>query len=347
MNIYIFSKESQLSLAGICVMITIMILCHIARGEEAMNPTKSMSNTKTKYEKVVLKEEGTSMTLNIAWMPVLEKHPAILMLGSIKEGETPPWSKDLVSEGYMLVAFTVEYPPDPDPGRRPVWLFFDQRFAHMYTLLGKRCIHDTERVIEYLAKRGDVDTAKIGWLGSSTTGIPALAVATQGPRLAAIVVFVSTGSYTAWFETWQTNQLWRGTTPELWPETLELLKEYDPILHVDRMYPTALLMVNGGLDTVVDPEPVRSFVGAARPYYEKEPERLRLVIYEGFGHNLPIDIIKMYAEHWFHLYMSPEKEESGTIQQTKDLRESVIKTQINPTSHEELITGTEDSSVSQ
>ncbi len=146
---------------------------------------------------------------------------------------------------------------------------------------------------------------KIGWLGSSSTGIPGLAVATQGPRLAAVVAFVSTGAYRQWFDTWQPNGLWRGTNYSLWPETEALLGQYDPILHAEKLFPTPVLMVSGGDDKVVDPKTARAFVEAARPSYKSDSERLRLVIYEGFGHNLPADVVRLYAEHWFHLYLNP------------------------------------------
>ncbi|MBN1902849.1 prolyl oligopeptidase family serine peptidase [Candidatus Sumerlaeota bacterium] len=290
-----------------------------------------------RYEISTIKDQNTTTTIHLLYKPILEKHPVILMLGSIDPKEPPFWSIDLLKEGYMLSAFTVAYPPDPDPARRLEFLYFDERFAHMYPLLGKRCITDTDRMIHYLGERKDVDTRKIGWLGSSTTGIPALCVATQGSRLAAIVVFVSTGAYRRWLETWHTNGLWKGKTNQLWPETEELLNKYDPILHVDRMYPTPVLMVNGGEDKVVDPAPVREFMAAARTYYEKDPHRLRLVIYEGFGHNLPLDVVKMYAENWFHLYMHPEKPVPEAPDAPADLNESVKKTQINKADHRDII----------
>ena len=179
---------------------------------------------------------------------------------------------------------------------------------HGYVLGGHRAATDTRRVIEYLAKRGDVNIEKIGWIGSSSTGIPGLAVATQGPRLAAIVAFVSTGAYAQWLETWHTNGLWRGTTKELWPETKELLK-YDPIRHVDNMFPTAVLMVNGGEDKIVDPATARAFVKSAQPFYEKDPERLRLIVYEDFGHNLPLDVVKDARRTlWFPSLHAPDRE---------------------------------------
>src|SRR5205085_4362036 len=146
--------------------------------------------------------------------------------------------------------------------------------------------------------------AKLGWLGSSSTGIPGLAVATRGPRLAAVVAFVSTGAYRQWLASWRTNGLWRDGEAGLWPETERLL-EFDPILHVKAMYPTAVLMVNGGEDKVVDPASARAFAAAARPFYRADPDRLRLVVYEGFGHNLPADVVKAHAEHFFLTYMLP------------------------------------------
>jgi dienelactone hydrolase len=291
-----------------------------------------------KFETVTLPGEPALATLNIAFRPgVLPRHPAILMPGSLKEGELPAWSTDLVAEGYMLVAFSVAYPPDPDPARRPQWLFFDQRFAHGYVLGGQRAPQDARRVIDYLVKRGDVAPDKIGWLGSSSTGIPGLAAATQGPRLAAVVAFVSTGAYRQWLETWHTNGLWRGTTRDLWPETEKLLGTVDPILHVDKMYPTAVLMVSGGDDKVVDPKTARAFAEAARPYYLSEPDRLRLVIYDGFGHNLPVDVIKMYAENWFHLYMHPTKPAPVPASAPADLKESARQTQINAADHKDVV----------
>jgi len=291
-----------------------------------------------KFETITLTEGGPPATLNIAYREgVLDLRPVILMLGSLKPDEVPPWSVGLVDEGYMLVAFTVDHPPDPDPDRRPQWLVFDQRFAHGYTLGGARAPGDTARVIDYLLTRGDVNPHKIGWLGSSSTGIPGLAVATREPRLAAIVAFVSTGAYRQWFETWHTNGLWVGKTPELWPETDALLKKIDPILHVDTMYPTAVLMVSGGEDKVVDPATANAFVDAARPYYRDDEERLRLVVYEGFTHNLPLDVVRMYAEHWFHLYMDPHNDPPKPALEARDLKESVIRTQINAAGHKDIL----------
>jgi dienelactone hydrolase len=292
-----------------------------------------------KLETVHPDDKSPAATVQLLYRPgVLARRPVTLMLGSVEKDKPPFWSDGLLDEGYMLAAFAVDYPPDPDPARRAQWLVFDQRFAHGYALGGSRAPADAGRVIDYLLTRDDVNPKKIGWLGSSSTGIPGLAVATREPRLAAIVAFVSTGSYGQWFDTWHTNKLWVGKTPELWPETIKLLKD-EPIRHVSTMFPCAMLMVNGGADKIVDPTTARAFADAARPFYATDPSRLRLVVYEGFGHNLPRDVVKMYAEHWFHLYLHPTNDPPAAEGATTApaLKESVKQTQINSADHRNVV----------
>ena len=130
-------------------------------------------------------------------------------------------------------------------------------------------------------------------------------MAAQGPRLAAVVAFVSTGAYRAWLDTWQPNGLWRGGTNGLWPETERLLATVDPILHASNLWPTATLLETAATDKIVDIRSARAFVEAARPAFTNDPARLRLVNYEGFGHNLPPDVVRDYAERWFRLYLHP------------------------------------------
>ena len=299
--------------------------------------TAQGGNSELKFETVYLTNAAPAARLDLVYRPgTVTRHPAILMIGSLKSNQPPDWSTNLVNEGYLLVAFTVDHPPDSDPAKRPQWLYFDERFAHSYVLGGYRAATDVKLVAKYLASRGDVNSEKLGWLGSSSTGIPGLAVATRGPRLAAIVTFVSTGAYRQWLETWKPNGLWRGKSDMLWSETETLLR-YDPILHVDKMFPTAVLMVNGAEDKVVDPKTARTFMDAARPYYRSDPERLRLVLYEGFGHNLPVDIIRMYAEHWFHRYMHPTDPPPRSAREAENLPESVRRTQINASDHKKVI----------
>ena len=290
-----------------------------------------------RFEQHLLENGDAPVTLHLAYRPAaVARYPIILMLGALEANRLPDWSTNLVAEGYMLAAFTAAHPPNPDPKRRPVWLHFDERFAHSYALGAQRAISDTRRVVDFLVARGDVHPDKIGWLGSSSTAIPGLAVVTQGPRLAAFVGFVCTGAYEQWFETWREQGLWRGGAGGLWPETKALLA-HDPIRHASNAFPTAVLIVGGGADKVVDPKTARAFTEVARPAYKSEPERLRLVIYDGFGHNLPRDVIQQYAEHWFRLYLNPTSAPPASASAAANLAESVVRSQINAADHEKLL----------
>jgi len=292
-----------------------------------------------RLESLALTNGGPLVSLQLAYTPgrVL-KHPVILLLGSLQTNELPEWSTNLVREGYLLAAFSVAHPPDPDPKRRAQWLYFDERFAHSYVLGGMRAPGDAARVIDHLVTRADVDADRIGWMGSSTTGIFGLAVATHEPRLKAIVAFVATGAYEQWLNTWKPNGLWRGGTNGLWPESLEALPKADPTRSVSNLFPCAVLMVSGGNDKVVDPASAQTFVEAARPFYQSDPERLRLVVYEGMGHNLPRDVVQLYTEHWFRLYLHPTNPAPPSAKTARSLEESARQTSVTATAHDKLVT---------
>ena len=68
-----------------------------------------------------------------------------------------------------------------------------------------------------------------------------------------------------------------------------------------------------------------------------DPERLRLVIYDGFGHNLPRDVIRMYAENWFRLYLHPVNPPPPPPGTPSSMDESVKRTQINAADHRDVI----------
>ncbi len=272
--------------------------------------------------------DGPSATVDLMYRPdVLARRPVVMLMGTLEPDKPPEWALGLLEEGYMLAAYSVAHPPDPDPARRPEWLVFDERFAHGYTVGAMHAPTDASRVVRFLSAREDVDKKKIGFLGSSSSGILGLAAATQGPRFAAVVAFVSTGAYRLWFDTWKPNGLWRGKGDKLWPETLKSL-HYDPVQHTDKLFPTALLLVSGGNDKVVDPKTARAFADALRPHYRSDPERLRLVVYEGYGHNLPADVVRLYAEHWFRSYMHPVRAQPLPKSQVLDLKESARRTQL-------------------
>src|SRR6185295_563294 len=103
--------------------------------------TVSSSRCEIVFQRLTLTNADAPITLHLAFdTNAALRHPVILMLGSLETNRVPAWSTNLVREGFMLAAFTAMHPPDPDPQRRPVWLYFDERFAHSYALGGARAI---------------------------------------------------------------------------------------------------------------------------------------------------------------------------------------------------------------
>ena len=122
------------------------------------------------FEKVTLTEGGPPCTIDLlGTLRGPGRAPVILLLGSLSADSPPAWAQELLEAGFVLAAFSVDHPPDPDPERRPVWLHFDERFAHSYVLGGERAPRDARRVIDHLAARGDLATERLGWPNLNTS----------------------------------------------------------------------------------------------------------------------------------------------------------------------------------
>ncbi len=291
-----------------------------------------------RWDATTLTNSDPPISIQRAWAPSpIPRRPVILLLGSLPANSLPDWSTNLVREGFMLAAFTAAHPPDKDPSRRAQWLMFDERFAHSYALGGARTPADASRVIDHLAGLPEVDSDRIGWMGSSTTGIFGLAVAVREPRLKALVGFVATGAYERWLDTWKPNGLWRSGEAGLWPETRSLLSTADPIHSVSNLFPKAVILINGGADKVVDPASTRAFVDAALPFYTQDPERFRFVLYDGLGHNLPADVVRLYTEHWFRLYLHPVHPPPPPPKASASIEESARRTAVTAAPHEQAV----------
>jgi len=68
-----------------------------------------------------------------------------------------------------------------------------------------------------------------------------------------------------------------------------------------------------------------------------DPARLRLVNYEGFGHNLPQDVVRDDAERWFRLYLHPVNPPPGPAAPIRSLAEAARQTQLNAASHASVV----------
>jgi pimeloyl-ACP methyl ester carboxylesterase len=253
-------------------------------------------------QRVTEDQAGHKLTLDSTWDP--NRRPetprtAVLFLGAMPNLSPSGWARRLLDQGICLAALQVEHPPEPNPQDRPVWLHFDARFAHFYAQIAERTPRDVQRAITLLKNSAEPNIDRFGMLGISTTGIAALAAACRVPDLASVLTFVATGAIQLWLETWKPNGLWKGPPgEEIREATLKLLQAHDPIRHTAGLKGKRVLMINGAEDRVVDLGPARAFAASARNHMDNS-NNLRHVVYEGFGHNLPEDVVGMYAAAWF------------------------------------------------
>ena len=84
------------------------------------------------------------------------------------------------------------------------------------------------------------------------------------------------------------------------------MKTEDPVLYAKDIYPTALLMVNGGKDHIIPIESNKDFFDALWPHYKDDPDRLQYVVFEGAGHGWDQKWWNFMALDWLDRYLIQE-----------------------------------------
>ena len=97
------------------------------------------------------------------------------------------------------------------------------------------------------------------------------------------------------------------------PENMKKLKDYSekysPAFHLDRFYPRAILFQIGGRDIHFNGENVKKFCDTLGPYYEKDPERLKLIVHDNVAHEFTQPMWNN-AMDWFQKYLTHDPIES-------------------------------------
>jgi len=209
---------------------------------------------------------------------------------TLAKGALPDLSEvhqTLVDRGCALVNFVNTKPPEhpwPEGKARWVWPTPDPAGAEAFAQTAMYAPGDFATVIDYVETRADLRRDRIGYLGGSTTALIGYGLISKEPRITCAVLGAGSGYLTGFVEGWARNYHWKDKGFKVWKETKATLKEHDPILFVDRIYPRALLMTNGAKDWLIPIESVRHYFEALFPYYADDPARLQLIVFEGAGH---------------------------------------------------------------
>ncbi|MGC9523025.1 MAG: alpha/beta hydrolase family protein [Anaerolineae bacterium] len=184
----------------------------------------------------------------------------------------------------------------------------------VYILLHKivvRTAQDVETLIAHFAEREEVDGKRIGVTGFSMGGFASFYLAANVPDIKAAVpiagvpafadrwcdVVLEASAYGQWSEAMTAAQT----------ETVvrtAYIESIDPFEKLSSFHPKPLMMIQGDKDTDAPKIYAVDLYRALKPRYADHPERLRLNIHDGAGHELTQAMIDD-ACAWFQQYLSP------------------------------------------
>ena len=239
------------------------------------------------------------------------RRPAVI--GSVPDPEA------LVAAGAALVTYQVNWdllaplkPPEPVPppaNTVGVWLLASptpRTVGKAYLqLIANDATRTIPEVVDYLATVPEVDPARIGVAGVSTTGFTALQAVAADPRLVAATVLVACGDYHTFLHL--SDLAMNGAPLDLDPAYDRWLRTQEPVAHPARLVHAAVLMVNGADDAAVPTACASETARILRRAYARAgvTERFRFVLLPGAGHDLGELAAHEVLAWWYRWLLEP------------------------------------------
>jgi dienelactone hydrolase len=223
----------------------------------------------------------------------------------------------LLAAGAVVVTYEVHLPPPaPAAAEQPaapntvgVWLLAAPSAKTVGEFWFALIAHQAEKVIpaivDHLGGVPEVDPARVGVAGISTTGFVALQAVAADRRLRAAAAVSACGAYHTFLHL--SNLAMNGAPLDLDPSYDRWLDVHDPVAHPQRLVHAAILMVNGDDDTAV---PARCALetgrALSRAYAAADvPERFRLVMLPDANHNIGPSAQHDVMAWWYRWFLRP------------------------------------------
>lgn len=150
---------------------------------------------------------------------------------------------------------------------------------------------DMSLLIDHLCREEAIDPDRIAVAGASTGGFVSFAALVNDPRIKVAISIIA-------------SPLW-GDIPELDPTARADLVEFPALSETARkesIPPRALLVQIGAEDAQCDSAQIERFCEELRELYGDEPERVRLIVHSGVGHELTSEMWAN-AVAWLETYL--------------------------------------------
>jgi hypothetical protein len=142
---------------------------------------------------------GDPIDLYVVLPHGVAKPPVILFLydylSDTDRFRNEAWCREVVKHGFAAVGFVSALTGQRYHGR-PMTEWF---ISEMQEALGTST-HDVQMIINYLASRGDMDTAKVGMLGENSGGTIAILAAVADPRIGFVDAINPWGDWPDWLK---------------------------------------------------------------------------------------------------------------------------------------------------
>ena len=173
-------------------------------------------------------------------------------------------------------------------------------------------VHDVQLILDYLEKRGDVDTTRVGMFGDGSGATIAILAAAADPRIKAVDLLNPWGDWPDWFA--QTGMIKEKERADyLKPEFLKSVQNLDPVKWLPELKTrqVRLQYILNGIG--VTPRTAMEHVEAAAP------PNVRIVRYENTHEFLQSVALKGIALDWIKQQLGaniPPREETNTASQS-------------------------------
>jgi fermentation-respiration switch protein FrsA (DUF1100 family) len=168
---------------------------------------------------------------------------------------------------------------------------------------------DLQELITYFESESAADTDRIGVTGFSMGGFATFYCAATNPKIQAAVPVAGIPAFQSRWE----DVVLESSSYEAWADKLDQaavesairtdwMGEIDPFHRMIDFYPKPLLMINGDLDTDSYKKYSVDLYRTLKPIYESYPDRLKLKIHDGVGHQLT-QAMKDDITTWFEKFL--------------------------------------------
>jgi dipeptidyl aminopeptidase/acylaminoacyl peptidase len=228
----------------------------------------------------------------VGYQPGQEARPVVFYTHGRTGAIDPrsPQLRELAEAGFVVVALDQR-----NHGRRLIYQRLNQDWnadipSAMYAIMLGTAM-DVSLLIDMMPAQLGLEMPRIGMTGGSLGGHVTLLAMAMDERISVGGAMVPSGDYRQLMELRaESRQTPAEDWPEYYPAALNAaVRKFDPLHNAKAYSDRPLLLTCGGADPLVPPQTARSFYDAVKPCYTK-PDRLKLSVYDGVGHDVTPDI---------------------------------------------------------